>query len=107
MRAVISGSPTSANCIVLSRRSVSSDALCASPSKPLGLDRYNTGSPVERNGTPAYIVGRNPQPQLLAPPLVPLALLRTTYPGSASDSLPSPYTVQAPRLGRPNCCEPL
>ena len=28
---------------------------------------------MERNGTPAYIVGRNPQPQLLAPPLVPFA----------------------------------
>ncbi len=42
-----------------------------------------------------------------APPLVPLPELSTTKPGKFFDSLPNPYTVQAPSVGRPTCIAPL
>jgi hypothetical protein len=44
---------------------------------------------------------------LLAPPLVPFALVSTTNPGRSLPSLPNPYSVHDPKLGRPNCCDPV
>ena len=42
-----------------------------------------------------------------APPEVPTPLESTTKPGRFCDSLPSPYTLQAPIVGRPNWMEPV
>jgi len=47
----------------------------------------------------------NPRPNF-RPALVPLAELSTTKPGRFCDSLPS-ISDHAPRLGRPNCVEPV
>src|SRR4051794_621267 len=50
----------------------------------------------------------NPVPQFVGPPggsLGPSA--STTKPGRSSDSLPSPYTVQAPSEGWPSKIEPV
>src|SRR3954467_15385567 len=75
---------------------------------PFGFERYMTGSPVFRNMTPWYMDGRNPAPQFDAPPLVPFVPVEnTTNAGKSLDSLPSPYVVHAPKLGRPNCWLPV
>src|SRR6185436_15706925 len=104
----ISGSPTTSSRCSLSLQTASSDARWRSASTPGGLDRYSTGSPVPRNWTPWYRVGRKPQPQFELPPLGPfLPELKTTKPGRSRDSLPRPYVTHAPMLGRPNCCAPV
>src|SRR5437764_9528957 len=102
MRVAIYGSPISASFISLRRRIESSESRWSRSSTPFGFDRYITGSPVLRNMTPWYIDGRNPQPQLDAPPLVPLMPVeKTTNAGNSADSLPRPYVTHAPKLGRP------
>ena len=86
----------------------SRESLCSLRSTPGGLERYSTGSPLVRNCTPWYIEGRKPLPQLVFPPLGPFCPeLNTTNPGKSLDSLPSPYSVQAPKDGLPNCCVPV
>ncbi len=59
-------------------------------------------------GRPGRCSGRNPLPQLTAPPRGPLGPdWRTTKPGRSFASLPIPYVTHDPMLGRPNCCEPV
>src|SRR5918993_3780722 len=73
-----------------------------------GDERLTIGSPLERKGTPWWIVGRNPEPQLTAPPRGPRGPdWRTTNPGRSFDSDPMPYVTHDPMLGRPNWLEPV
>ena len=57
---------------------------------PAGLVTSRIASPLVRNGTPWYAVGRNPLDQFAAPPLIPEPEESTTKPGRSADSLPSP-----------------
>ena len=52
MRVAISGSPTTSSRCWFSASTASSESRCSSASTPGGFDRYSTGSPPLRNGTP-------------------------------------------------------
>ncbi len=107
-RVAISGSATVSSRIRFMRFTVSMVSRCSASSTPGGLDRYNTGSLPLRNCTPEYTVGRKPEPQFEAPPLGPFdPVLNTTKPGRSRDSVPSPYKVHAPKLGRPKIWDPV
>src|SRR5438309_10887878 len=81
---------------------------CASGEMPRGRERSRIGSPPERNGTPWYEVGRNPLDHKAAPPRGPRGPdCRTTNPGRSVDSLPRPYVIHEPMLGRPNLVDPV
>src|SRR5467141_1668694 len=98
MRDAISRSPVFCKCCSLRSRRASRSARCRSLETPGGLERYRIGSPELRRIVPWYAEGIKPLEKFDAPPLVPLPELRTTKPGKFFDSLPSPYTVQAPSV---------
>ena len=68
----------------------SSESRWSRRSTPAGLATSRIGSPLVRNGTPWYDVGKKPLDQLAAPPLMPYPEDSTTKPGRSADSLPSP-----------------
>src|SRR5262245_5527739 len=81
-------------------------------STPSGLDRYRTGSDPLRNRTPWCWLGKKPLPQRREKigwsVLFPLPWeIWTTNAGRFWLRLPIPYDSQAPRLGRPGCCDPV
>src|SRR4051812_40545810 len=111
MRVDISGSSTTASNFPLIAFTALITSCCCSRVTPGGFPKYKTGSPFPRRFTPWNLLGKNPLDHCLAaigwfcPPL-PNDVI-TTNPGKSSDSLPSPYTVQDPMLGRPAICDPV
>src|SRR5918993_3249006 len=108
MRVWISGSPVAARRFALSAFTASIVSRWCLDVMPAGLERLTIGSPLERKGTPWWIVGRKPDPQFTAPPRGPRGPdWSTTNPGRSFDSDPIPYVTHDPMLGRPNCDEPV
>src|SRR5215207_602893 len=108
MRVVISASPVSTRRERFKSRMASIVCRCFADETPFGDVRSKIGSPPLRNGTPWYVVGKKPLPQLTAPPRGPRGPdCNTTKPGESCDSLPNPYVTHEPMLGRPNCPEPV
>src|SRR4051812_15448300 len=102
MRVAISGSPVSASRTALRSFTASMMSFCRGADRPLGRVRFRIGSPVLRNGTPWYDVGRKPLPYSGAPPRGPRGPdCSTTKPGRSFAVLPRPYVAHAPMLGRP------
>src|SRR6478752_9225002 len=107
MRLAISGSCNDSRCRRFRLEIASRLRPCKSAETPGGFARLRTGSPLSRNNTPWYVLGKNPLVQFDTPPLPPRPAVSTTYPGKFSDSLPSPYVNHEPMLGRPNRGTPL
>src|SRR5690606_25655203 len=58
------------------------------------------------SGTPWYAPGRKAEDQLLTPPWPSVGQI-VTKPGRSGFSLPRPYRIQLPRLGRTKVSEPV
>ena len=80
--------------------------------KPGGSERFRTGSPTLRNFTPWWFEGKKPLPQSrsqsgCAPESDDPRDTMTTNAGKSLFSVPSPYEIHAPMLGRPASCAPV
>src|SRR5438034_10878045 len=104
MRVSISGSPVASSRSLFRSFTASVNSLWRLGSMPGGGARSRIGLEPLRNGTPWYVLGRNPELYNAAPPRGPRGPdCSTTNPGKLSDSLPRPYVAHAPMLGRPEC----
>src|SRR5918993_2746809 len=108
MRVWISWSPVATRRLRLSALTASIVSRWWCGVMPAGDERLTIGSPLERKGTPWWIVGRKPDPQFTAPPRGPRGPdWSTTNPGRSFDSDPIPYVTHDPMLGRPFIDEPV
>src|SRR5690606_32952328 len=71
-----------------------------------GILASRAGIPMYPIAVPAYGAGRKAEPKLLAPPCDCVGQM-VTNPGIEEFSLPSPYVIHEPILGRINVSDPV